>query len=274
MSVKSIIRGKPLTSYFIFAYGISWIGAFILVAPKLLTGQAITKNDGLLMFPVMLLGPSLSGIISTFVLKGRAGLKDLLKRMGNWKLPLGWYAFPLLLPFLILLTLLFLFSFVSKIFAPNFFAIGILFGIPAAFFEEIGWTGFALPRLLLKMNNLRAGIMLGLLWGFWHLPVIDFLGAASPHGAYLLPFFLSFVLLHTAVRTLMTFIYARTQSILMMQIIHAISTGSLVIFGPPSVSPGQETLWYFLYAVMVWMVVLIVFLADLPATGGLTQTDS
>ena len=260
MSFKSMIRWHPLTVYFILAYGISWMGAIILVAPKLLAGQSIPKTDGLLMFPLMLIGPSLSGIILTMVLKGGAGLRDLLKKMSKWKLPFGWYALALLLlPFLIFLTLLLLSNFVSKSFAPNFFPLGFLFGIPAAFFEEIGWTGFALPQLLSKTNNFRAGITLGLLWGFWHLPVIDFLGAATPHGAYLLPFFISFILLLTAVRTWMTFIYIRTKSVLMMQIIHAVSTGSLVILGPAIVSPRQETLWYLLYAVMLWIIVLIVF---------------
>jgi hypothetical protein len=43
-------------------------------------------------------------------------------------------------------------------------------------------------------------VWLGLLWSAWHLPVIDYLGVATPHGEYWLPFFLAFALAMTAMR--------------------------------------------------------------------------
>src|SRR5437764_1409563 len=67
------------------------------------------------------------------------------------------------------------------------------FGIPAGFLEEIGWTGYAFPNMCRRLSLLTAGILLGLLWGFGHLPVIDFLGTATAHGRYLFPYFLAFV---------------------------------------------------------------------------------
>jgi uncharacterized protein len=97
--------------------------------------------------------------------------------------------------------------FVSPAFNPNFFVLGILFGVPAGFLEEIGWSGFVYPKLQLRFSNWQAGIILGLFWGFWHLPVIDFLGAASPHGIYLVPFFISFILLLTGLRVLIGWLY-------------------------------------------------------------------
>jgi len=65
-------------------------------------------------------------------------------------------------------------SFVSPVYTPNRFWIGVLFGIPAGFFEEIGWMGFAFPKMREKLLALSAAALLGLLWGLWHVPVIRY----------------------------------------------------------------------------------------------------
>ena len=200
------------------------------------------------MFPVMLIGPPVASILLTASTHGRQGLRSLLSRLAKWKVPVTWYLFTLFPPCLMMLVLLLLKNFVSPIFSPNFFAPGFLFAIPAGFLEEIGWTGFALPNLLMKKKLVGAGFTVGALWGLWHLPVIDFLGAASPHGKYLLPFFLSFAALLTAMRMLMAWVYAHTKSIFIMQVMHLVFTGSLVMIGPDKTSPSQETLWYAVYA--------------------------
>jgi hypothetical protein len=89
------------------------------------------------------------------------------------------------------------------------------------------------------------------------VPVIDFLGAASPHGVYLLPFFLAFTLAMTAVRVLISWLFANTRSMLLAQLLHISSTGSLVVFGPPGVTARQETRWYAVYGAALWVVVLL-----------------
>lgn len=260
MNLKDFILRRPIISYFIMAFSISWLGAFILVAPKLLSGQVIGKIDGILMFPVMLLGPASAGIILTALSEGKAGLRNLRLRMSKWKLPFKWYLVAVLVPpCLILAVLLLLKHFVSPVFTPNFFALGFLFGIPAGFFEEIGWTGYVFPKMRLQQGTIKAGVVLGLLWGLWHFPVIDFLGAASPHRQYLLPFFLAFIAILTAMRIFIVWIYTNTHSILLAQFMHAISTGCLATFGPPALSPARETLWYALYAAILWIAVLIFF---------------
>jgi hypothetical protein len=67
--------------------------------------------------------------------------------MGRVQFPLPWYLGLLIPPVLVLTVLLAMAAFVSPIYAPNLFAIGILFGVPAGFLEEIGWTGFAFPKM-------------------------------------------------------------------------------------------------------------------------------
>ena len=64
----------------------------------------------------------------------------------------------------------------------------------------------------------------------------------------------------TAVRVLIAWIYANTESVLLSQLMHASSTGSLVIFSPPGVTAGQEMLWYAVYAGALWIVVGVVVL--------------
>jgi membrane protease YdiL (CAAX protease family) len=260
MKMKTIIKRHPILFYVLVTFAISWLGAFILIAPNLLSGRAIPKMKGLLMFPILLFGPFLAGLMLEGISRGKEGLKDLLMRMVNWRLPIRWYAIILLVPpTLIMLVLLFLSNFLSPVFKPNFFPIGILFGIPAGIFEEIGWTGCALPKLLAQYSKAKAGIILGVIWGIWHFPVIDFLGTATPHGRYLFFFFLAFILLLTAMRILMTLVYTNTGSVFAIQIMHIVSTGCLVMFGPNGVSSKQEVQWYSIYAGILFVFTFLAY---------------
>jgi hypothetical protein len=100
--------------------------------------------------------------------------------------------------------------------------------------------------------------LLGVLWGAWHLPVIDFLGAATPHGAYLVPFFLAFTAAMTAMRELIAFVYTRTKSVPLTQLMHASSTSALAVLSPPGVSAAQEVVWYVVYGAALWVAVAAV----------------
>jgi membrane protease YdiL (CAAX protease family) len=152
-------------------------------------------------------------------------------------------------------VLLFLQANVSPVFTPNHFWIGLAFGIAAGFVEEIGWMGYAFPTMAARHNALGSAIILGVLWGIWHLPVIDYLGTATPHGAYWFRYFLAFTVAMTAVRVLICWIYTNTKSVWLCQLMHVISTGSLVVFSPPGVTAAQETFWYAVYAAALWTAV-------------------
>jgi membrane protease YdiL (CAAX protease family) len=189
---------------------------------------------------------------------GRRGLKDLFGRVGKVRVGAMWYAVLFIPPALILSVLTLLRTFVSASFAPNWFLPGLGFGVIAGFVEELGWTGFAFPTMAKKTTALWAAITLGVLWSLWHIPVIDYLGTATPHGSYWLSYFLRFAAAMTAMRVLICWAYTKTGSVLLAQLMHMVSTGSLVVLGPPRVTAGEETLWYGAYGIALWVVVAIV----------------
>jgi uncharacterized protein len=257
---ESFLHRQPVASYFALTFAVSWIGALLVAAPHVIRGQPLPKLTGILMFPAMLLGPSVVGIVLTRLVDGPTGLRDLFSRMGLVHFPLRWYAALLIPPLLVLIVLLCLQSFVSPVYTPNRFLVGLAFGIPAGFFEEIGWMGLAFPKMQVKLPALGAAVLLGIFWGVWHMPVIDYLGTATPHGAYWLPFFLSFTAAMTAMRVLIAWLYSNTRSVLLCQLMHVSSTSSLVIFSPPRVSAAQEAFWYAVYAAALWIAVALLAL--------------
>jgi membrane protease YdiL (CAAX protease family) len=255
---QSIPVRLPVAAYFALTFTISWSAALAVAAPHLIRHEPLPQLTGILMFPAMLLGPSVSGIMLIWIVDGRSSLRDLLSRMLLVRLPSQWYAMLLVPPVLVLFVLLLLQTFVSPVYTPNRFLIGILFGVPAGFLEEIGWTGYAFPKMRLPENSLTPAVVLGVFWSLWHLPVVNFLGTATPHGAHWFHFFVAFALAMTAMRVLICWMYNNTRSVLLAQLMHASSTASLVILSPPRVTAPQEVMWYTVYGIVLWLAVAIV----------------
>ncbi|MGH2365499.1 MAG: lysostaphin resistance A-like protein [Chloroflexota bacterium] len=258
MSPRAIIQSFPLSSYFVLAYAISMISLIVLGPPSLAPGGQ--RNIlSLVLFPVMVIWVGAAGLALTALGTGHKGIGELRSRMGRWRTSFGWYAAATLIPpAAILLVLAVLTRLVSPAFTPNLYPLGVTFGIVAGFFEEIGWSGYAYPRLRARFGPLPGAIVLGVMWGLWHLPVVDSLGVASPHGSAWPAFFAAFVALVAGLRVLICWIYNHTNSVLLAQIMHTSFTGFLVVLGALAVSPSQEALWYALDAGVLWVVAAVV----------------
>src|ERR1700740_383600 len=103
---EAIVRRYPVVAYFALTFLISWTGALAVAAPPLIRHQPLPKITGILMFPVMLLGPSFAGTVLTTSVHGKTGLRVLFSQMfGAW-VPPGWYTALLIPPLLVLTVLL------------------------------------------------------------------------------------------------------------------------------------------------------------------------
>ena len=153
-SDTSLFGRHCVAVYFVFVFLISWIGSFVVVGPKFLQGQAIEFSDIGLMGLAMLCAPFIGGLLMTFLVDGKRGLGELFGRIKMWNVGGRWYLPLFVFPSLLLIVSSLLSVFVSAELAPTFFALGIALGVFAGLLEEIGWTGFAFPKMTLKMSVL------------------------------------------------------------------------------------------------------------------------
>lgn len=260
MDIRSLVRRHPLAVYFGLAYSFSLLSLIVIGLPDL-SGKTPVPTSSFVMFPVLVVGVGTTGFGLTALAEGKAGIRELIRRIAKWRL--GRWAFALLIPPIGITVVLLIFkTLVSPAYAQSptlgFALFGLGIGLVAGCFEEIGWTGFAYPRMSARFGALGGALLLGILWGIWHFPVIDSLGAASPHGQYLPEYFGAFVCAMVAMRVLIAWLYTNTGSILIAQLLHACSTGSLVALSAPHVSPAQEALWYAAYAGVLWIIVAFV----------------
>jgi membrane protease YdiL (CAAX protease family) len=143
---------------------------------------------------------------------------------------------------------------------------GIVVGLAGGFVEELGWTGFAVPRLRLRYSILSTGFIMGVLWGAWHLLQMWWVGGTSSEAlslALFLPlyFFLAVAAL-TAYRVLMVWVYDCTESLLVAILMHASYIFStLFVLAPPTT--GMPFLIYSgIFTAVVWVVVAAVAVAN------------
>jgi len=256
MNIKHFVEHHPVASYFVLAYALAW-GSIPLIARAIASSGAAdpTTLVAIVGLP-MLIAPGIAGITVTALVDGRTGLKAMLARMTRWRVDTRWYVVALATMPLLILAILYALAFlISPVFAPALSLLGLT-GLAAGFFEEIGWTGFAVPRLRSHWSVLAAGLIVGLLWGLWHA-MADYSIRGHTLGAFWPVTFGLFVLPVAAWRILMVWVYDNTESGVVAQLMHFGYTGSLGLF-IPMLSHTDDALVYAVLAAALWVGVAIV----------------
>ncbi len=229
---KGLLARHPLFFFFLIAFAFSWIAWAPWVLSELGAGLLPFSSPLLqVALPIgIFLGPAVSAFIMTATTQGRAGIRRLLRRIMLWRVGLRWYLFAFIgIPLVMTLGFIIVPGDLAslQLLAPGYvltylvaFISTSILGGPLG--EEIGWRGFALPRMQPLHGPLVGSIILGLMWGVWHLP--EFMvptWAASSGGSDLLAI-VKFCIFAIASTIVVTWVFNNTKgSVLMAILVHA-----------------------------------------------------
>ena len=220
MKTSQLSTGKQTGIFFLVTYAFSWLMFYI--------GHTLS------ILPIMMLGiwgPSLTSISLTGIFYGREGILALFARFKRYRIKWYWWVALFLLPAAIhflgrsIWQLLYDGALDPTISPPQYWLTAIIPSfIIAGFGEELGWRGFALPRLQRHFTPIVATLILGLVHMFWHLPTF-WLGQGM-HNVPLL-FAMAFIFPWTII---FNWLYNRSGGSMIFAVsFHAISNASLSI---------------------------------------------
>jgi len=245
--LKRLISRHPLIAYFVIAYVGTWAFLLPFALSRNVNGLGLlpfTLPDSAFLVAFVLgtlAGPALASLTVTAATSGRAGVGQLLRRCVQWRVGIGWYLMAIFGPLLVVLVgysvflgvnlplaLLIKWPLLFTVFFPQaVFAI-----LTTSFAEELGWRGFALPRLQQRYGPVLGTVILGTLHGLWHLPAF-FTGLLGPFS---LPKYASFLFGAIALSFLFTWLFNHTRgSVLMATLLHGCNNtanGLLVLLVP------------------------------------------
>jgi membrane protease YdiL (CAAX protease family) len=216
----------------------------------------------------MLLGsfaPSVVAVVLTGGREGRRGVRRLLSRLLQWRVALRWYVFALAFMAVVKLTVAVVYR-VANGDWPQFgdqawYAI-VAAILPIAIVggplgEEVGWRGYALPRLTERWGLAVASVALGAVWACWHLPlfVLPHLGAyTDQHGQSFPTYFLQVVALSVALAWLMR---NTGGSLLLAVLMHSAINQTKDIV--PSKVVGADRWWALSTSTVAWLTVAVLW---------------
>lgn len=174
--MKKAVKQNPFLFFLLFTFAISWGTGFPTVfIPGKFEGLSYLSN----------FGPALGALIVIGIVEGPDGIKRLFRSLFQWRVKFIWYLVVLLGPALTMMTaVIFYYAFTGNGLAQSFndwlsvFPQHLLVVVSLFIFmmigiwgEEIGWRGFALPRLQKIYHPVSASLILGAIWAVWHLPL-------------------------------------------------------------------------------------------------------
>ena len=175
MTTATWIRRRLLFTFFALAYALSWWGW--------VAGSIAPASIAFVPYPFVPIGPLVAALSVTAICLGRPGLRVLVYRLIRWHVGWRWYAVAVGLPLAVLLISVAL-AVVFGAPAPTLgqlnpwympflvFAVRLINPLDGPMGEELGWRGYALPRLQTVHSPLAASLILGVLVAGWHLPLV------------------------------------------------------------------------------------------------------
>jgi membrane protease YdiL (CAAX protease family) len=274
-NVPSKRISAELTVFFGLTFALAWLCWFPFVlselgALSLPTG--IASNASLSYVIILAAGgaPMAAAIIVTFYFHRLSGLRELFKAVLLWRVPFRWYAAAFFTPVSAYAGA----AIIYRVFVSdgtytlptiaqilNAFIGTFPFLLVLIIYEELGWRGFALPRLQVFHNPLKASVILGMIWSVWHFPY--WFIHSYPYTKSLVMACLALAsgtLSVMALTILMTWIYNSAKgSVLLMMILHAANNTSLTLITDPSMPNGTVILIGFGLLTVFALVVLAVY---------------
>jgi uncharacterized protein len=250
-----MLKRHPLIVFFVLAF----------VFPWLIWGTTIGEAQGVLNFHIpqslaFWIGLNLATYITAIVTGGLPAIKDIVSRIVRWRVNPIWYVAALLLTGVLGIVSIGIHlvlggtNQIGVMLAPGNLLPSLLFQV--FFFlltEETAWRGFALPRLQVKYNALAASLILGILWGFWHLPLVFIAGSFQSTVP-----FTGFILSAVATSILMTWLFNNSRgSVLVAAVFHGATDATIAFL---SVMSGDLRLFW-IFIIVQWLAATIVILA-------------
>lgn len=272
-SIGVFVDRHPVWTYYVLTFAISW-GGFLLVGWRGLAAGSDWQSDPRfsLALLAMLAGPPIASIVTTVLIDGWGGVRTLFARLGRWQVDARWYVVALLTTPLAMALVLLPLSLTSPAYLPAIvtqtggaaalLGLGLAVGLAGGFVEELGWTGFALPRWRQGHGVLATGLAMGILWALWHGLQMwwvsgSFVGALAP--ALFIPLFmLASVAQLSAYRVLMVWVHDRTDSLPLAVLMHASYIACTLFLLSPPAAVGPAFLTYaWGFAAALWLIVAV-----------------
>jgi membrane protease YdiL (CAAX protease family) len=229
-----------LLKFFLGTFALTWIAWFAaaaIPAGETAAQTALSTIRGTI-FLLGVFAPAIVALTLTARADGRVGVQALVRRIGRWRVSAGWYLFAAGYMVAIKLTVALVYRITTGAW-PRFgetpwpiLVIAVATSTWAQAGEEIGWRGYALPRLAAHIGLAPASTLLGVIWAAWHLPLFFVLGGDTVGQSFPL-----YVLQVTALSIAMGWLYWRTSgSLLLVMLMHAAVNNTKDIV--PSAAPG------------------------------------
>jgi membrane protease YdiL (CAAX protease family) len=233
-TLRAVINRFPVLSFFSLAFGLSWF----LWMPYILSDHGLGLEPDIKipggplgsqligMLPGAYVGPLGAAFVVTTITEGREGLRRWSHRLTHWRVGWKWFFAVLLsVPAVILIAPLAMPKTWGHLSTPSvmvvvvYIPLLIMQFLTTATAEEPGWRDFALPRLQDRFGPLLGTVVLGVLWGAWHLPL--FLTEwGGPDVTWHTP--VLFVVGCVPMSLVMTWVFNRTrQSVPLVMLLHA-----------------------------------------------------